>query len=42
MQADVSEEADCKRLVAATIEQFGQLDVLVNNAGTTTLFPMTS
>ena len=28
VQADVSEEADCKRLVAATIEQFGQLDVL--------------
>ena len=39
VQADVSEEADCKRLVAATIEQFGQLDVLVNNAGTTTFVP---
>ena len=39
VQADVSEEADCKRLVGATIEQFGQLDVLVNNAGTTTFVP---
>ena len=35
VQADVSEETDCKQLVAATIEQFGQLDALVNNAGTT-------
>ena len=39
VQADVSVEADCKRMVAATIEQFGQLDVLVNNAGTTTFVP---
>ena len=39
VQADVSEEADCKRLVAATVEHFGQLDVLVNNAGTTTFVP---
>ena len=39
VQADVSEEADCKKLVAATLERFGQLDVLVNNAGTTTFVP---
>ena len=39
IQADVSEEADCKRLVSATIEHFGQLDALVNNAGTTTFVP---
>ena len=39
VQADVSEEADCKRLIAATIERFGQLDALVNNAGTTTFVP---
>ena len=39
VQADVSEEADCKRLVATTVEHFGQLDVLVNNAGTTTFVP---
>ena len=39
VQADVSEEADCKRLVATTVEHFGQLDVLINNAGTTTFVP---
>ena len=39
VQADVSEEADCKRLVATTVGHFGQLDVLVNNAGTTTFVP---
>ena len=31
LQADVSEVGDCKQLVAKTVEQFGQLDVLVNN-----------
>ena len=39
IQADVSEESDCKRLVATTVEHFGQLDALVNNAGTTTFVP---
>jgi glucose 1-dehydrogenase len=32
-QADLSKTADVKRLVATTVEQFGQLDLLVNNAG---------
>jgi NAD(P)-dependent dehydrogenase (short-subunit alcohol dehydrogenase family) len=32
MVADVSEEASVKALVAATMEQFGRIDVLVNNA----------
>ncbi|MBT4522137.1 MAG: SDR family oxidoreductase [Halieaceae bacterium] len=35
-QADVSDDAQCKALVQAAIEQFGQLDILINNAGTTT------
>ena len=31
--ADVRDEGDCERLVAATLERFGRLDVLCNNAG---------
>ncbi|MDC0147333.1 SDR family oxidoreductase [Alphaproteobacteria bacterium] len=33
--ADVSEDANCKKLVEAAIVQWGQLDIVVNNAGTT-------
>ena len=33
--ADVSEDANCKKLVEAAIDQWGQLDIVVNNAGTT-------
>ncbi|MEX2127865.1 MAG: glucose 1-dehydrogenase [Xanthobacteraceae bacterium] len=32
MQFDVSDEASVRRLVARTIERFGKIDVLVNNA----------
>jgi hypothetical protein len=32
--ADVSVDADCERLVAETVDAFGRIDVLVNNAGT--------
>ena len=32
--ADVSQAADCERLVAETVKTFGRLDILVNNAGT--------
>lgn len=31
--ADVAVDADCERLVSATLETHGRLDVLVNNAG---------
>lgn len=31
--ADVSVEADCAKIISAAIENFGRVDVLVNNAG---------
>src|ERR1044071_6434122 len=31
-QFDVSDEAQCKALVATTIERFGKIDILINNA----------
>lgn len=34
VQADVSNNDDCQRMVAETMEAFGRLDFLVNNAGT--------
>src|SRR4051812_13055595 len=33
VQADVSKQADVKRLIAEAAKAFGRLDVLVNNAG---------
>ncbi len=33
VKTDVSVEEDCRRLVHETIEQFGRIDVLINNAG---------
>jgi ketoreductase RED2 len=35
VQADVSDEAQAKRLIDETVARHGRLDVLVNNAGTT-------
>lgn len=33
LKTDVSKEADCKKLVDATVEKFGKIDILINNAG---------
>ncbi|MBB6612450.1 SDR family oxidoreductase [Pontibacter sp. Tf4] len=33
INADVSIEADCQRMVQETVDRFGKLDVLINNAG---------
>ena len=39
IQGDVSKRDDCEKLVAATIERFGRLDYLINNAGWTRKTP---
>jgi len=40
LRGDVAREDDVKALVAATLERFGRLDVLVNNAGLMVRAPM--
>ncbi|KAA1426977.1 SDR family NAD(P)-dependent oxidoreductase [Nocardioides antri] len=39
VRTDVTSPEDCQRLVAAAMEEFGRLDVLVNNAGVGTAVP---
>lgn len=39
VQGDIAKKEDCARLIDGTIERFGHLDVLVNNAGWTTPVP---
>lgn len=36
VQGDVASDADCRRIVDETMAKWGRLDVLINNAGTTT------
>ncbi len=36
VRADVSDDADCRRLAGVADEKWGRIDALVNNAGTTT------
>lgn len=33
MKADVSVEDDCKKLIEETVDKFGRIDILINNAG---------
>lgn len=39
VKADVSQDADCRRLAKAALDKFGSIDALVNNAGTTKVVP---
>jgi ketoreductase RED2 len=39
VRADIANQDEAHHLIDATIERFGQLDVLVNNAGWTTVVP---
>jgi ketoreductase RED2 len=39
VQADISNDDDCTRLVREVLDHYGSLDVLVNNAGTTRVIP---
>src|SRR5690606_10637361 len=33
VQTDVTDEAQCRNLITVSIDKFGQIDALVNNAG---------
>jgi 3-oxoacyl-[acyl-carrier protein] reductase len=39
IQADVADDEACRRIVQTAVDAFGRLDVLVNNAGTTSFIP---
>ncbi len=39
LQADIADEPQVKSMVGATVDRYGRLDVLVNNAGTTHFIP---
>src|SRR5436189_6443379 len=39
VRADVSAAADCRRLAQTTLDKWGRIDALVNNAGTTKFAP---
>ena len=39
VQADISNAADCEGLLVSTLKEYGRLDLLVNNAGTTEVIP---
>jgi ketoreductase RED2 len=39
LRADIADDGQAERLVAATVERHGGLDILINNAGTTAVIP---
>lgn len=39
VQADVRRDADCRRLIQSAVDEFGALQILVNNAGMTHFIP---
>jgi 3-oxoacyl-[acyl-carrier protein] reductase len=39
IEADVADDAACRRMVDTAVREFGRLDILVNNAGTTSFIP---
>ena len=41
IEADVSKESDCIKLIEETVSKYGRLDVLVNNAGVQEDIPLT-
>lgn len=41
LQTDVSKASDCARLVAHTVDRFGRIDILFNNAGFSNYGPIT-
>jgi len=41
VEADISKESDCVRIIGETINHFGRIDVLVNNAGIQEDVPLT-
>ncbi|MBK3495405.1 SDR family oxidoreductase [Viridibacillus sp. YIM B01967] len=42
ISADVSKKEDCEKIICETVEHFGQLNILVNNAGTSSANPFES
>lgn len=40
IEADVVDDAACRRMVSTALAEFGRLDVLVNNAATTAFIPL--